>query len=241
MDKYNFTYTDMKFDKNFYIKNVNIYGDEGNKSWIYKINNITYYIPCKGDLLLIDHDYHDFTNSDKEYKIISKDIFNDEKDIKNIIKNHVINCINSSIFDGISTQPEDIKTLFTNINNDLNHTNSYDKIIEKYFMKYIHNRVGTALRDNEKQYIKKYDIKPFIKGQLVIYEEKYDTYIIVLFLENKDEFEYNCISLDNNKYTEISCSKDLIYHYSEHAPILPDIKQGQNGQSTDDIIETYIL
>ena len=103
---------------------------------------------------------------------------------------------------------------------------------------------------NEKAYIKKIDPSPFKKfkrGELVISENKYDTYEIVLYLGDKPNTPGTCECLcktlnrdDNAKPEKKDFSKDLLYHYYEYEQIRPDILPGQPAQSLDYLIETYI-
>ncbi len=101
------------------------------------------------------------------------------------------------------------------------------------------------IRDNEKDYIKKMDVTPFKRGELVIYEGKYETYEILLYLENVDEYKCNCISkeIKDGKIivTPKSINKDMLYHYSDNESIKQDILPGQPAISLDYLIETYIL
>jgi hypothetical protein len=97
------------------------------------------------------------------------------------------------------------------------------------------------LRDDEKAYIRKSDVRPFNKGELVIYETKYDTYEIVMYLENLDEYTCKCASTDKGEMVIKDCQKDLIYHYSENEIIKQDTLPGRPNISLDYIIETYTM
>ena len=276
MDKLKFTFTEMSVKDNFYIKDVNVYGDTSTQFWIYRINGIDYYIPCKGDLLMLDHNYHDLTSTDKAAKKIVGEMFGDPVDnISNKIKENMIKCINSDQFNSTDTNvtspPQDIINLLNNINTKLNtktstpiysgapiysgtpiKDNYIEEIIQTYFAKFLHNRIGTMIRDNEKPYIKKLDIRPFTKGELVIYESKYETYEIVLYLENSDEYTCKCITREKRKVagsgsgetyisTTVNLNKDMIYHYAESDIIRQDVLPGQPTFSLDGAIETYSM
>jgi hypothetical protein len=256
MDKNEFTFTDMNLINNFFIKDLGNIGDTGNQYWIYRINNIDYYVPCKGDLLLLDSDYHDIDNNSKNKKIISSKIFDDDPvKVKNIIRENANKCFNSDYFTsiqlkgtlGVVPPPAYIIALFDVIRNGLNDVNkSYEDIILEYFLIYTHNRVGTMIRDNEKDYILKNDVKPFSRGELVIYESKYETYEIVLYLKNIDEYSCECVSRKINRdgknvVERININKDMLYHYSEREFIKQDVLPGQPAISSDDLIETYIF
>ena len=45
MEKTKITYDDMAIEKNFYIKDISQYVESSNQFWIYRINNIDYYVP----------------------------------------------------------------------------------------------------------------------------------------------------------------------------------------------------
>ena len=105
----------------------------------------------------------------------------------------------------------------------------------------MHNRIGTFIRDNEKNYIKKNEVKPFMKGQLVIYEKEYETYQILLYVKNEDQHNCECITHDEKNYKLLSIKKDMLYHYSQTEMIRQDVLPGQPAVSLDYIIETYIM
>jgi hypothetical protein len=250
MDKNNFTFTDMNIN-NFFVKDVNIFGDSPNQSWLYKINRIDYYVPCKGDLLLVDHDYHDIKSD--EFKIIGKMFNDDEKLIKEKIRTNAIQCISENNFGNLATSnmgvvkpPSDIIQLLVKLNADLSardenneYLYTFEQIIQNNFIKFVHNRVGTSIRENEKDYIRKNDVRPFIKGEMVIYESKFETYEIVLYLESVDEYTCKCVSKEKNEVIIKNCNKDLIYHYSDNEIIRQDTLPGVPSLSMDYIIETY--
>ena len=113
------------------------------------------------------------------------------------------------------------------------------------FPEYIHNRVGTLIRDTEIQYVRKVDLRPraFKPGELVIWEEKYDTYKIVLVQENNNETICQCLTKDekSNQYIPKPIPKDLLFHYSEFETIKQDGKLGEPVIGIDYILERYIM
>jgi hypothetical protein len=257
MDKYKFTFEDMNIPNNFFIKELNLFGDGGgNQYWIYKINNVDFYVPCKGDLLLIDHDYHDFDGSNKNFKIIGNMFsdYDDEECTKKVREN-AIKCIDMNNFGydknvNSVKPPESIQILINNIHNllilkdehdDNKYKYTYQDIIYNNFGDYFNNRVGTMIRDTEKSYILKHDIRPFNIGELVINEIKYDMYEIVLFLGHIDENNFYCATKENDEIVYREYNKDSIYHYSTVEIIRPDILPGQPSQNMDNIIETYTI
>ena len=117
-------------------------------------------------------------------------------------------------------------------------------VLKKYLRQYIHNRVGTSIRDLEVNYVRKNETRarPFKAGELIIWEEKYESYKIVLCLNSINNNICKCITKnDTNEYVEIDCSVDMLYHYSEYETIKQDGKQGEPMIGYDYIIDRYIL
>jgi hypothetical protein len=238
----------MQNQKHHTLKDINIYGT-AKQFWIYKLNGINFYIPNYGNLLLLDHDYHD--NELKKYKIISKLMGDDETYISDKIRENAKKCLSPNNFGqefsniGGVKPPDDIMNMLLKIENDLSDTSkSLQEIIEMNLMNYVNNRVGTSIRDVERDYIRKNDIRPFKRGDIVIYEAMYDTYQILIYYKNINENECYCISKENinDKTVEIrKYNKDLIYHYSEYDTIKQDEKLGEPYLSLEYVIESYSL
>lgn len=265
MDKFKFTVREMDIKANFYIKSLNNFGDN-KQFWQYTIKDIDYYIPNYGHLLMFDHNFKNLKNpvNKNENKIIMEDEFGDNAiTIQKIILQNAINCFNENNFSEIYTKnggippPTNILDLFKKLSkklSDINNANNDEPtifknlwidIINEYLMDFIHNRVGTLVRDNEIQYVRKVDFKPniFKAGELVIWEEKYDTFKIVLIKNNNEPTVCNCITKNesNNEYIEKQISKDLLYHYSEFETIKQDGKLGEPIIGIDYILERYIM
>jgi len=261
MYKYEFVFTEMSLQDNFYIKDLNI--KNINSYWIYNIDGIDFYIPNYGYLLLIDHSYK---NNNNKYKIIAKEFNDTSNDIKNCVIYNTKKCLNQNNFTrenfgslNAVSPPPNILNYITNINNQFNNefinefnNDNYDikkfkNIICESLKNYVHNRVGTSLRggppqSNEVSYIIKNNINPFRSGQLIIYEEKFDSYIIVLFIEYIDENNSKCITKnDNNNNIIKELPNDLLYHYSEFETIPQDIKSGDTIFTEENLIEKYYI
>lgn len=267
MDKYCFTVREMKMNANFYIKDLNIYGDV-KQYWQYTIENIDYYVPNFGHLVMFDHNYKELIkpeNKDK-FRIIMKDEFGDgEVEIRSEIISNAIECLTANSFGSVFTMDggvglsDTISKLLNDIQKELIDTrenvklgklsqNDFWKYIVCKFMiqlEFIHNRTGTPLRDLEITYVRKNDTRPrpFKVGELVIYEEKFETYKILLFIKNIDESTCECVSKDTitNLYQIDRFPRDLLYHYSELETIKQDAKLGEPVIGYEHILERYIL
>jgi hypothetical protein len=254
MYKYEFVFTEMSLENNFYIKDLNI--KNINSYWIYNVEGIDFYIPNYGYLLLIDHSY----NNNNKYKIISKQFDNNSEDIKKCVIENSKKCLNENNFTtenfkgikppaSILNYINNINKLFNDNNNEFNdNNNEFKNIICESLKEYVHNRVGTPLRSgpvgsNEVNYIIKNNINPFRSGQLIIFEEKFDSYIIVLFICYNDENYSKCITKDNINNQNIikELPNDLLYHYSEFETISQDIKSGDTIFTEENLIEKYCM
>lgn len=268
MDKFNFTVREMNIQSNFYIKDLNIYGDT-KQFWQYTIANIDYYIPNFGHLVMFDHNYKELVGSENKGKsrIIMEEEFGDKiDDIKSTIISNAIECLSANNFGSVFTidggvgLSDTIGTLLGDIQKELvdrradlksgniKQNEYWNHIISKFMIKlnYIHNRVGTHLRDVEYPYIRKNDTRPrpFRVGELVIHEEKFETYKILLFIKNIDGSTCECVgkNLITQLYEIISnVPRDLLYHYSELDTIKQDGKMGEPVIGYEHILERYIL
>ena len=306
MDKFKFTINGMDIINNFYIKDLNVLG-QSKQYWLYTINDIDYYIPNFGNLLMCDNNYKDLKKNDAKnvtklenygihlneqtyeqiitqldkneilkknkkdeyeelrcfimslkgnYKVLMEQLGDDENTISTMIRNNAIECFSfnswvNNKYEGknsfITPDSSVINTL-KNINNDLNakkdstadYKYTFSGIIEKYLKKYINNRVGTDIRDLEVPYIKKNDIRPFKKGEIVIYQGEFEKYQILLFIKNIEDDDNSCLCI-GEKFEEKTVNRDLLYHYSEYEPIKQDLKPGEPMIGFDHIIEKYTL
>jgi hypothetical protein len=250
MDKHNFTFNEMQLQNNFYIKDINVFGDSA-QFWKYKIKDIDFYVPNYGHLLLFDSDYHDL-ETHTNHKVIGK-FLNDstaeaENEIHQTIITNALKCLNSNNFGqefkniGGVRPSDNIINLLDRICADISTGKfTLSDVIRRNFLKYLHNRVGTSLRDSELSYVKKSDIKPFRTGEIAVWEKNYDSYEIVLYLNNSSEYECECASKENDTFVTKYVNKDLIYHYSDYETIKQDAKPGEPYFTMDYVIESYAL
>jgi hypothetical protein len=246
MNKYNFTFNEMKLQNNFYIKDINVFGDSA-QFWKYKIKDVEFYVPNYGHLLMVDSDYHDMENNNTQ-KIIGKFLNNtDESHINQKIINNALECLSPNNFGqefkniGGVRPSENIINLLERICSDIRAKLPFEKVIQRNFLKYLHNRVGTPLRDSELSYVRKSDIRPFRKGQLVVWEKNFDSYEIIVYLDNISEYECECASREKDSFVTKHVNKDLIYHYSDYETIKQDSKPGEPYFTMDYIIESYVV
>jgi hypothetical protein len=246
----------LSLNNNIYIKDIS-YNPVSIGSWIYKINNINYYIPNYGYILLIDSKYTDIDVEDnllnknptdkQKYKIYGAiyeknfdfDITNIELKIKDQFKD-LINPDNFTHYIRVNggTIPDDsIRILLRNMYNDT-ETNIVNYLLT-YFSNFIHNKIGLPLNKTE------FDLlnilsgsNNIIEGAVVPYMKRHGYYEWVLF-KNKDPHNNRniiIITKDDNKYIEKKVSIASLKRY-------PDIIQQDNKKNLkydeNYIYETY--
>lgn len=225
----------LSLDNNVYIKDI-AYNPASIGSWVYKVNNINYYIPNYGYILLIDSKYSNIDIEDnllntkstniQEYKIYGS-IYNnnsnfDIQKIENKIKEQFKNLINPDNFthnirvNGGTIPDESIRVLLRNMYND-NEPN-ISNFLSTYFCDFIHNKIGVTLNKSE------FDLLNIIsgynnitEGNIVPYMKRHNHYEWVLF-KNRDPLNFrNCtiITKENNKFIEKNVSLSSLKRYPE--------------------------
>ena len=140
--------------------------------------------------------------------------------------------------------------LINNLNDDLikkttTTTGGYDyqynfiEILQKYFTKFLNNRIGSKLKESEVLNIKSLDKTPFKRGEIVIYEISYNDYRVVMFLKELNDNESECFDMESNGLISIvNIYTDLLYHYSQNETLKQELKEGVT-LSSENILETY--
>jgi hypothetical protein len=252
-------------ERNVYIKDLVYRGGNVTEHWRYRINGVDYYVPNLNYLVLIDSDFADIGDlNDNTFsqKIIrhklNGDVFNDSNN-KQIDKNF----INSKVFDmftksfdpnnfgrytqnyGVIQPPNEIKDLLKRISDEA----SKDKIknIEYYILKYmdgfIHNRVGTYLKNAEVTNKRENDTKEFKKGDILVHKIDNDTYNFVLYIgvENGKASIKTKENHDDKDYLTKDVNVNELMHYIKTEPILQNYKPNEQNLSDDGLLETYII
>jgi hypothetical protein len=253
-------------ENNIYIKDIftdpNAVG-----SWIYKVDNVDYYVPNFGYILLIDSKYTDINisrdlikkpkSTHQKYKIygsIYKENSNfDINDIKNLIRSQFRSIIDPDNFrhnmkvKGGSTPPEETIDLLEKMWDNRSNFNSIKDYIPCYFTEYVHNRVGTLLTISEKNNINMLSKPIFSNGNLMIWLKRYDVYEWVVYLgklanQSDPNYDIKCriICNINDKYKEQEVFNNTLYGYPENEKIYPETKKNMKYDETH-IYETYNL
>jgi hypothetical protein len=264
MQKKGIVINNFRIDRNVFIKDI-APGGNVTQYWKYKIDGIDYYVPNYGYLVLIDSNYRDFDVELNDNEIVSMsrerkldgtfiDPEYDNQKIKEKTYEMLKNVINTNIFNddfikngGISP-PQEILTLLTNIQNDIESMASYDisYYIRRHMTMYMNNRIGTLLKMDEINNIKHGGMKQFRKGEIVVTKDTEGNDIFVLHIKTHSNGISNIITKTNvyNDNTtnfiekEVNISSLTGYSYSE--PLKQNFNMNKMNLSEDGIIETYI-
>lgn len=223
-------------------------------SWIYKVNNIDYYIPNYGYILMIDSKFTDIDidpNKDikqQQFKIYGKKIFKNnsiysETELDNKIYKQFKNVIDPDNFrhklkvDGGGQIDSIILNLINKIFNNPNK--DIASLIPEYFSEFVHNRVGTLLLKTEKENINKLSKPNFYKGNLMVYQKRFEEYEWVIYVDNKDS-KKNIITKTDDIYEIKSVFPGSLFGYPENEKIIPESKNNMKYDENH-IYETYNL
>ena len=167
-------------------------------SLIYSIDNITFYIPNMGFLVVIDSKYNnnkdfigdDITGKEDKFNDIQCDYNNnsdnndkDKQDFKNNMRENMKQIIldltknyNSEIISMQSDLLDKIKNDIENKTYETDDPNNFmfRDIIMNHFKDYLNNRLGTALSTDEFKNLPAGDLQPLLEyksGEIVLYQE----------------------------------------------------------------------
>jgi hypothetical protein len=192
-------------ENNVYIKDL-FYDSNNVGSWVYIVNNIEYYVPNYGYLVLIDSKYNDIiqkytisgkmiTSDDKLYKIYGP-LFNDYKqsmNLKDKILQQFKTIINPDNFGYLLKQKgglhvdDKTKDLLKKLYTLADTEADISKMMQQLFTNFMHNRLGTYLMVSEKEKIIQTPLNNINRSKLMIWEEKNNQYQWVIFLGNEDD------------------------------------------------------
>jgi hypothetical protein len=244
-------------EDNIYIKDI--FSDANSiGSWIYKVNDVEYYIPNYGYILMIDSKYTDIETSTDlikkpDNKIIYKmygTIFADNSnltgtDLKPLISEQFKQIIDPDNFShnfkvkGGSIPDDSIINLLKSMYND-SIGNIADYTI-KYFGEFVHNRVGTLLTKNEKENINLLSRPDFTTGNLMIWQKRFQEYEWVIYTNPGSVIHKKKVLIKTgDMYNEQEVFVSSLYSYPSNEKILPN---SSNKMKFDEahIYETYDL
>ena len=114
--------------------------------------------------------------------------------------------------------------------------------LTKYMTCFLHNRIGTYLKENEVSN-KRNDARDISVGQILVCEDGTGNYkfVLVLKIENSVCTFLTKENPDNKDFVEKQLHISALYNYSQAEPILQSFKPNETGLNEDDLLETYII
>jgi len=245
----------LSLENNVYVKDIN-FDANSIGSWKYKIDNIDYYVPNYGYILLLDSKYADIsinqqfintqTKLNQKYKIYGK-IFNENSDfdmpnIKSKILSQFKSMIHPDNFrhnlkvKGGSIPPDEIITLLENM--DKKNFNSIIEYIPEFFSEYVHNRVGTLLTKTERELINTLYVPKIDPGMLISYAPKYDEHYWAIFKEKIDRRTSKILIKEKNSYVIKDVPNSKLKNYPLNEKVIFDNVKNMKFEESY-IYETY--
>jgi hypothetical protein len=258
-----------RLEDNVFIKDLPIRGAVTNY-WKYKIDDVEYYIPNDGYMVLIDSNFTDIraindsttllgsidgisTISNKKIggKCLGQFCEVSDADIKKKTFDMFKSAFDVNAFgkdfiaNGGCRPPDNVIRLMEKIFSDSISDKSYDisNHILNNMTKFINNRVGTYLKETEAANIRKDDMREFVKGQIVVYETGHGTHKFVLFIETLNGKAKILSKSDpaNVDHIEENVHVSSLFNYSKAEPITQTFKPNEASMNEDDLLETYII
>ncbi len=242
-------FRELSLENNFYIKDL-FYDQSNVKYWIYTIDDVEYYVPNYGYIVIFDSKYSDITSPEsvdlnqREFKICSNKLFKNNGSINlhpSTFMNQMREIINQSNFTNklrnLGAHPVDPEVLKLIDNIFVNLKINLKELFIDNFKEYLHNKIGTLLMTSEKELVNSYYRPITSKGKMVVWRERFEQYKWAIYKE-KDLTSNNkhiIIIKDNNKYVEISVHQNTLLGYP------PNEKVSLNNITDQSIIEKYIL
>jgi hypothetical protein len=233
MEKEGIYFNNFSLKNNVFIKDVQTDGT-GNSCWVYKVNNIEYYVPNYGYMLVIDSNYADITesSSDMQYKIYGN-IFKQNANKTNfsqLLKNQLSTEFTVDKFKefGANELDDDVNRKINDIMSELSKSSNISEILPNCFKEFVNSKVGKLLTKLEKESLNLLAKPDYREGAIMVRQKRYDEYDWVVYLGN-DGNKKKVIHRNNKGDLEVeSVFSSSLYSYPEN--VLPEDKT---------IIETY--
>ena len=240
--------TQLSIENNVYIKDISL-NEHMTTYWKYIINGLEYYVPNYGYQVLIDTNYADIATTDT-FKIESNN--NNDKNIHSrliarIKENFGSNMFGSSfIAEGGARPNTNIIELISSINKSINTT--LKSIFINEFSDYLHNRIGTFVRESEKSSLSK---EP-ITSPNVLHVQTFYIYnngsskLKFVYYVKQDVNQYIFLTTDDSatgipsKIKLKQLELGYIYEYFG-GNVSQDFKPNKSNLNDEDLLETYTL
>ena len=245
LQKHKINFRNFSLGNNIFIKDL--FSDPHNIGhWLYKVDDFEFYVPNYGYLVLIDSRYVDIEssgytinleaiqNNSQEFKIKSKLFaYNGNDTGFNTFNANLGGILNELETNTDINIPEEISTLIRKMK-PLN-IGSIETCLSTWFPEFLHNRIGTLLTKSERDNINVNIMPKFKKGQLVVYQSRYEQYKWAIYKGDAANKKKNIITKDGT--VEEVFNHSLIY-YPEDEPVFQNAEINYK-LNADSLIETY--
>lgn len=234
--------------------------------WKYKIDDVDFYLPNLGYIVELDSNYKDVLDPDEttfgkqtfdktKYKLDGKFLGSECKltdtEIDDQIFEMIKNALDINFFGqefiklGGCKPPEEILYLMGKIYDEyVRNKGLITDYIIKYMSTYLHNRVGTYLRETEILNIRRDDTREIKRGQVIVYEDGHGSYKFVIYLETQSDGNVRILTKNepnDNDVIENIVSAFSLLNYSRGEPIAQTFKANEASMNEEDLLETYII
>ena len=230
LEKNEIYFNNFSLENNVFIKDVNT-DNTGNSCWVYKIDNIEYYVPNYGYIVVIDSNYADITevSTEQQYKIYGSMYgkLNGSVDCKKSLREKMTDIFNSEILK--CTDNTEVSAIINTIVNELNSnpTKLIINIFPQCFADLFNNKIGKLLTKLEKESFNLLNKPDYKSGSLMVRQKRYDEYEWVIYIGD-DKNKKIIYTKNDNKLSMETVFSSSLYSYPEI--VVPDDKQ---------VIETY--
>jgi len=269
MNKHKFLFKEFCLENNVYIKDLKLESNDIGY-WKYVIDGISYYIPNMGYLVMIDSNYKDVDQMNIRKVPINKDLtsttpkillkFNvddfkirsriydipggiDDNKLnqKDYIKNNIRNFANM-LNDVTYSIPDEVKKIYDDFTSD---NNSLNLFILKKFSRFLHNRVGTVLKDYETKSLIQYSTS-FDRGELVAYKSPTSSnYIVSIYLTSiANNSNNNCkifTNISNTSTINLDVKPINNSEIKKLGIVLEQSYKHNQRFKPDELLETYYI
>lgn len=250
----------LSLENNFFIKDL-FTNNERRDHWIYKVNDIEFYIPNYGYLLMFDSKYVDIMDEtvktvgindsdDLKYKIVSSNLYGNKNDmnagsIDQSILSAFRDIVNPDSFTNRLDRYGGLKpdsSVIDLLRKIYNHTdNKIENYLQEFFTEFMHNRIGTRLTVDEMSIIGNMYINNFKKGELVAYRKGNGEYLWAVFLGQIVNNPRRCrIALNNEDGSVLEISIGSLRKLPNNE-VIKQTTKNRVLYDSDHTIETYSL
>lgn len=258
MQKHKIYINNFDNELNIYVKDISSKG-KITEFWKYVIDGVEYYLPNLGYVVIIDTNFNDhetveksefFENDTTTYKL-GAEFFGNKENINDKCFDMFVRAFDNNIFKkhnnefGVIQPPTEIMSLMEEIFREASTDKSKNigNYILKYMTNYIHNRVGTFLKENEIANIRKDGIQNLKSGNILIHEVSNNTYKFVL-LHNIHDNEATILTKENNNDSDFIIQKiniNELANYVKSETIMQNFKPDEENLSDDALLEIYLI